>query len=178
MVNEMLGKHSLPHEKASYSFRERAAVLRRAVSRAVGSFPGSSQRLNWVGLTRVYRSRSARLRARVCKRDYAQSASRHSLSRRMAAPGPSTEARRRTRLGQFSFATAGVCRAPCGGRGQVGWGMGASARGRARTCEVPRRESAGTVARTRTAPAIRARATFSRFARGRRAEAANRGLRA
>ena len=81
-------------------------------------------------------------------------------------------------LRQFHFATAGVCRAPCGGRGQVGWGMGASARGRARTCEVPRRESAGTVARTRTAPAIRARATFSRFARGRRAEAANRGLRA
>ena len=89
----MLGKHSLPHEKASYSFKERAAVLRRAVSRAVGSFPGSSLRLNWVGLTRVYRSRSTRLRPRVCKRDYAQSASRHSLSRRMAAPGPSTTLR-------------------------------------------------------------------------------------
>ena len=54
------------------------------------------------------------------------------------------EARRRTRLGQFSFATAGVCRAPCGGEDKLdgAWGRlreGAREPVRCRGEKVPER---------------------------------------
>ena len=40
---------------------------------------------------------------RVSKRDYAQSASRHSLPRRLAAPGPATVARRKNSFNRFQY---------------------------------------------------------------------------
>ena len=89
MVNKCLGSTRFPGTKGFYRFGERAAVLRRAVCRATGFELSSVEKMG--GAYTCQLQPNTRLQARVSKRDYAQSASRHSLPRRMAAPGPSTK---------------------------------------------------------------------------------------